>query len=78
MVNQQVVIPASTTACPRASHQWLLPVPDGPTTQKFSRRLTHSRLRRAIERDVPSILFRLAVEHLSSEEVRIIRPACGR
>jgi hypothetical protein len=29
---------------------------------------------RAVERDVPSVLFRLAVEHLSSEEVRIIRP----
>jgi hypothetical protein len=29
---------------------------------------------RAIERDVPSVLFRLAVEHLSSDEVRIIRP----
>jgi hypothetical protein len=29
---------------------------------------------RAIERDVPSVLFRLAVEYLSSDEVRIIRP----
>lgn len=29
---------------------------------------------RAVERDVPSVLFRLAVEHLSSDEVRIIRP----
>jgi hypothetical protein len=29
---------------------------------------------RAIERDVPSVLFRLAVEHLSPDEVRIIRP----
>jgi len=29
---------------------------------------------RAVERDVPSVLFRLAVEHLSSNEVRIIRP----
>ena len=29
---------------------------------------------RAVERDVPSVLFGLAVEHLSSNEVRIIRP----
>ncbi len=40
-------MPASTAACPRASRKNVLPVPDGPHTTRFSRRRTHSRVRRA-------------------------------
>ncbi len=43
MVNQETVSPASTAVWPRASVKWLLPVPEGPQMQKFSRRPTHSR-----------------------------------
>jgi hypothetical protein len=42
MVNQATVIPASTAACPSASQKCDLPVPDGPQTQRFSLRCTHS------------------------------------
>lgn len=42
MVNQATVIPASTAAWPSASVKWLFPVPEGPQTQRLSRRRTHS------------------------------------
>ena len=41
-------MPASTAAWPRASKKNVLPVPDGPHTTRFSRRRTHSRVRRAL------------------------------
>jgi hypothetical protein len=47
MVNQETVSPASMAVWPRASVKWLLPVPEGPQMQKFSRRPIHSRDLRA-------------------------------
>lgn len=47
MVNQATVGPASTAVRLRTSAKWLLPLPEGPQTQKSSRRLTHSRPFRA-------------------------------
>src|SRR5690554_6928043 len=46
-LNQDTLCPASTQACPRASRKWVLPVPEGPQTTRFSCRSTHSRVRRA-------------------------------
>ena len=39
--------PTSTAACPSASRKWVLPVPDGPHTTRFSWRWIHSRVRSA-------------------------------
>ena len=46
--NQATLMPASTAVWPRASKKKVLPVPDGPHTTRFSRRRTHSRVRRAL------------------------------
>ena len=48
MVNQAAVIPASTAACPRVSQKCDFPVPEDPTTLRFSRRPTHSGVRSAV------------------------------
>ena len=45
--NQATLRPASTQSWPSASRKNVLPVPDGPHTTRFSRRRTHSRVRRA-------------------------------
>ena len=45
--NQVTWWPASMAAWPRASRKWVLPVPDGPHTTRFSWRSTHSRVRSA-------------------------------
>ena len=47
MANQATVRPASMASCPSASQKWLLPVPEGPQTHRFSRRSTHSSERSA-------------------------------
>ena len=47
MLNQATVRPESMASWPRASQKWLLPVPDGPQTHRFSCRSTHSRVRSA-------------------------------
>lgn len=41
-LNHDTRIPASMTACASASTKWVLPVPDGPLTARFSARCTHS------------------------------------
>ena len=46
-VNQATLRPSSTACWPSASSRNVLPVPDGPHTTRFSRRLTHSRVRSA-------------------------------
>ncbi len=46
-VNHDTRIPASITACANASTKWVLPVPDGPLTARFSARCTHSNAARA-------------------------------
>ena len=47
MANQATLRPESIAAWPSASQKWLLPVPLGPQTQRFSCRSTHSRVRSA-------------------------------
>ena len=46
-LNQDTLWPASTAAWPSASRKWVLPVPDGPHTTRFSWRWIHSRVRSA-------------------------------
>ena len=46
-LNQETLWPASIAAWPSASRKWVLPVPDGPHTTRFSWRSTHSRVRSA-------------------------------
>jgi hypothetical protein len=43
-VNHATRIPASMTLWAIASTKWLLPVPDGPATARFSARPIHSRV----------------------------------
>ena len=71
-VNQATVRPVSMASWPSASQEWLLPVPDGPHTQRFSCRSTHSRVRSAcwVGRGWGSG-FRPHVEGLADREVRL-------